>query len=236
MFNGVFDQINVNFLPVGHTHEDIDAVFSKLATKLRKAVVKTITKLMEILKSAVTKFGQTPEVRVVKEVPNVREWMLPVKPTLKQITKFRSFRIFRRPGSHSVYIKAKQTMAGDESTFSPPEGDLLLERVPDGDPCRVPLRPTQAARFGKAVEKYHQRSAFNDDDVKEWVEWLGEQAEREQNECKCCFELTSKLRHNGVRARDSEDVQQSKRSVYSKAERDLVAHLSSVGSDDQHKC
>ena len=69
--------------------QDIDAVFSKLATKLRKAVVKTITKLIEILKSAVRKFGQTPEVRVVKEVPNVREWMLPVKPTLKQITQFR---------------------------------------------------------------------------------------------------------------------------------------------------
>ena len=107
-----------------------------------------------------------------------------VKPTLDKITQFRSFRIFRRPGSHSVYIKAKQTMAGDESTFSPPEGDLLLERVPDGDPCRVPLRPTQAARFGKAVEKYYQRSAFNDDDVKDWVAWLAEQAEREQNECK----------------------------------------------------
>ena len=67
VFNGVFDQINVNFLPVGHTHEDIDAVFSKLATKLRKAVVKTITNLIETLKSAVRKFGQTPEVRVVKD-------------------------------------------------------------------------------------------------------------------------------------------------------------------------
>jgi hypothetical protein len=33
--NGLFEEIEVNFLPVGHTHEDIDQFFSRIAVRLR---------------------------------------------------------------------------------------------------------------------------------------------------------------------------------------------------------
>ena len=35
-------QINVNFLPVGHTHEDVDQFFSRVAAQLRKSGAESI--------------------------------------------------------------------------------------------------------------------------------------------------------------------------------------------------
>ena len=34
---GLLLQVKVNFLPVGHTHEDIDQLFSKISTEIRRA-------------------------------------------------------------------------------------------------------------------------------------------------------------------------------------------------------
>lgn len=36
VFLGAFEEVYVSFLLVGHTHEDIDALFSRIAEKLRK--------------------------------------------------------------------------------------------------------------------------------------------------------------------------------------------------------
>jgi len=35
--NVTFLQIQINFLPVGHTHEDIDQLFSSVAREIRQA-------------------------------------------------------------------------------------------------------------------------------------------------------------------------------------------------------
>ena len=39
----------MSFLPVGHTHEDIDAEFSRIAEKLRKTDAETLVQLMNLL-------------------------------------------------------------------------------------------------------------------------------------------------------------------------------------------
>ena len=60
IFVGVFETVGVSFLPVGHTHEDIDAVFSRIAQKLRNSVVKTVSELWKSL-AAASKKGGAPE-------------------------------------------------------------------------------------------------------------------------------------------------------------------------------
>jgi len=49
---GVFDEIDVNFLPVGHTHEDIDQFFSVLTRKLRYKDAYTFEDWKEIIYDA----------------------------------------------------------------------------------------------------------------------------------------------------------------------------------------
>ena len=42
----VFDEIVVSFLPVGHTHEDVDQMFSRFAVALRNEDAKTLDSLL----------------------------------------------------------------------------------------------------------------------------------------------------------------------------------------------
>lgn len=105
------------------------------------------------------------------------------------------------------------------------DGDVLLDQLPEGEPSRVPLRPTQLERFRQAVGKYHQQGAFSSDDVQQWEEWLDKQDARVHQECELCYTLTSTLRRNGTRTKDEGDVKAHKRAAFSKAESELVAHL-----------
>jgi len=38
----MFVQVQINFLPVGHTHEDVDQLFSKIGEEIRKTEQITI--------------------------------------------------------------------------------------------------------------------------------------------------------------------------------------------------
>lgn len=46
--NGVFKKVKISFLLVGHTHENIDQLFSRFAVALRKADVWTMDDLASI--------------------------------------------------------------------------------------------------------------------------------------------------------------------------------------------
>ena len=50
---GIFKEIEVNFLPVGHTHEDIDAVFSLISQALKKCAARTMPELIASIQRAV---------------------------------------------------------------------------------------------------------------------------------------------------------------------------------------
>ena len=51
---GVFDTVQLGFLMVGHTHEDIDALFSRFSEKIRKQAVFTFPHLMKIFNECVS--------------------------------------------------------------------------------------------------------------------------------------------------------------------------------------
>jgi hypothetical protein len=48
---GVFDEILVSFLPVGHTHEDIDALFSRFSKALTYCHARSRPELARVLKN-----------------------------------------------------------------------------------------------------------------------------------------------------------------------------------------
>ena len=46
-YHGVFQEMNINFLIVGHTHDDIDALFGRWSFKLRGTDYPTLPLLMK---------------------------------------------------------------------------------------------------------------------------------------------------------------------------------------------
>lgn len=73
---GVFKQIYVNFLPVGHTHEDIDQFFSQFAYKMRAQDCFTFDDVVQVLQKC-----HDPSTQVLKKTEylfmlhNWRSWL-----------------------------------------------------------------------------------------------------------------------------------------------------------------
>lgn len=68
VFYGVFDKIKVSFLPVGHTHEDVDQMFSCISRALRKHSVLVPSALFDIMK---TSYKPKPDVHPVQDVSSL---------------------------------------------------------------------------------------------------------------------------------------------------------------------
>ena len=46
-YYSMYEQIKVNFLPVGHTHEDVDQMFSRLSEYLKKQGAESLNGMYE---------------------------------------------------------------------------------------------------------------------------------------------------------------------------------------------
>jgi hypothetical protein len=52
--NGVFCEVQADYLPKGHTHEDVDQLFSRTGAAVSKAKVTTLTELHQVLENSFT--------------------------------------------------------------------------------------------------------------------------------------------------------------------------------------
>ena len=68
--------MHLSFLPVGHTHEDVDAAFSKVADQLRKRDVETVEDLLNML----------PKSEMLGTMFDVRNWLEPEISTLMGVS------------------------------------------------------------------------------------------------------------------------------------------------------
>jgi hypothetical protein len=64
----IFQKCKPSFLPLGHTHDDVDQMFSRFSTGLKYNDAKTLPALAQVLKKS---FNPTP---IVEEVKTVGMW------------------------------------------------------------------------------------------------------------------------------------------------------------------
>ena len=102
----IFDEVIINFLPVGHTHEDVDQMFSRFAVYNRTHDAITHLELLQNCRKA---FHPSPETEHLDCQANVtqrlRDW--PSFKKFPRITEPKSFRITRDPEGRPVcHVKA----------------------------------------------------------------------------------------------------------------------------------
>ncbi|KAL4222385.1 hypothetical protein ACF0H5_018424 [Mactra antiquata] len=100
----IFDEVQLSFLIVGHTHEDIDSAFSTISRKLRAIDAETVSDLISIIENF----------EMLKCVFDVKSWMSPNLNELSGISKPLHFKItgasvlvesFYKGQSNDVWIK-----------------------------------------------------------------------------------------------------------------------------------
>ena len=79
---GIFNMIEVSFLPVGHTHEDIDQFFSRIAIYLHYHNAITENELTEAIGNCIS---PNPRVKKLENIANFKKYIIEQK-WLKPIT------------------------------------------------------------------------------------------------------------------------------------------------------
>ena len=109
----VCKEIYINFLPVGHTHEDIDQFFSRLAMLLRRTDALSIEHLARIIPTSYkTQEGFRPTVQIWQEMANISGWFTQTGliQKLKNIMSYRAFWIQKGSNGKTI-VQVKDTMS-----------------------------------------------------------------------------------------------------------------------------
>jgi len=69
---GIYKQVYVGFLMVGHTHEDVDAMFSKFSESMRTKDAYTLPQMMDIFRNS---YSGHPVPSLVEEVPDFKSFL-----------------------------------------------------------------------------------------------------------------------------------------------------------------
>ena len=85
--SGMFQTVYVNYLLVGHTHEDIDQMFSRFSIAIGKRDIFTVAELYDIYETSYTSIsGHTPVVTGYHDQYDYLSWITPM--LLKDLTNF----------------------------------------------------------------------------------------------------------------------------------------------------
>ena len=108
---GTFTKIIVSFLPVGHTHEDIDQFFSRIAMLLRRKDAHSrlaLEKLLLSLNCSSSDWGKVRKVTHWENVANISGWLEDKVHAMDSITMWHQFKIMRCNTSGRTLLMARE--------------------------------------------------------------------------------------------------------------------------------
>jgi hypothetical protein len=108
VLTGVFKHVVVSFLPVGHTHEDIDQLFSRIAIYLMCHDALSVEGLHECIRQSYqTKTGQRCHTSHWDRVTNFSDWIQEYLEEFTGITKWHQFRFYTHQ-TQGVVIQCRE--------------------------------------------------------------------------------------------------------------------------------
>ena len=142
----VFKTVTMGFMMPGHTHDDVDAFFSKFSEALRRQTCYTLPQIMDILKGCVS---AEVESTFLTEVPDWKSFIEPHlcsgKDTLIGTREPLQFQIALKDETPVIRYK----MRSWHSQWLPAEGIPIFKTLPNGFPD-IPSgspKPMQASTF-----------------------------------------------------------------------------------------
>ena len=140
---GVFMKVKIGFLIAGHTHENIDQMFSRFSIRLRR---KECFTLPELIKVAEECFTPVPKCFTTTEIPDIAAWLDGItyaqdriQNKMKNITHSHQFKI-KCGVDGKVLVQCKQYSTSRD--WSPEPGVEVLTGLPSASiPTQVQRQP-----------------------------------------------------------------------------------------------
>jgi hypothetical protein len=154
---GVFREVYINFLLVGHTHEDIDTMFGRWSYKLRANDYSTLPMLM---KSIIDVEKQPVIPHLIEEVPNFKAfvdgYLCSGNDALQGHTNAQQFKFYK--GANGWPLMQYKLWYTNNEWLPKENGHIRLwqetmdgrSKVPSGPP--VPLVPQRMRNFDEVVK------------------------------------------------------------------------------------
>ena len=167
----VFRKIKVSFLMVGHTHEDVDQMFSRYSTYLRRQDVFTMDCLTSSFENCYT---PSPTAVVLDEMPDVCRWLHTSIQDMAYHSKPHVFKFTRDSnGKAKMVIKKWSTDTEWESCVGTAMGHVLKDH-PTGSPLLMKLdyRDQDLERLDDSI---NSASKFMSAEARRWWDqWFAE--------------------------------------------------------------
>lgn len=160
----IFEKIRLNFLPVGHTHEDIDAFFGVYSKHLAQMDVYTIEDLLQAMESCLAIIKAFPFLLDV--VYNIKEWLLPHAEELHAHTQPKSFKFVRDEEGHCIMYYRNYSHMKWEGP------QRLLKTIPTGKPNLVQptLNKIDVEALKRDLKKFEENYPVGVS--RAWARWL----------------------------------------------------------------
>lgn len=160
----VFDKIKLNFLPVGHTHEEIDAFFGVYSKHLDLNDAYTMDEMQEAMKNCIQNVKVLPF--LLDAVYNIKEWLAPHAEQLHDHTQPKCFKFVRNAAG-------KCQMFYRNYSHMPWEGPvIILKSHPGGKPSlvRPVLDRIDVEGLKRDLNKF--RDHYPEQAFSFWSEWV----------------------------------------------------------------
>lgn len=256
---GVFSKIKVSFLPVGHTHEDIDQLFSIFAVALRQANFLTPDELA----AAITASTCSPTPTVIPQLPRIfdmKGWFEPhAFKAWEQITRYRAYKFQMHPDGYPVVFNrlimagrrqleftmsrlrsaawdmtpAQRDMRITTSTQWTPEfGQPVLVSYPDPSTlCKaVPTKALPYDLIAGAVTSMFTKGLCTEEQVCSWEGYLDAFVKEDAAMCRTCSQIRAALLDQVESKKDTREVGNAKSRERRALGKQLKCHL----RDDDH--
>jgi hypothetical protein len=229
---GIFKKVKISFLPVGHTHDDVDQMFSCFSTPLKRAEIFELKDIEDVCKA---NYSPTPQFFHLEHMASWATHLAPYLPKVVQgITKPRCF-LVKRDAKGVVRHKFRNQLqtskkdAHSTDCWMPVNG--LGYRMFDDfkgfpDPSTVVRVPTKAADMDAlrgTLEKTQDYMSASQ--ISWWNEVIAKFKDEDDNACQDCTLLREEMKKNSVVKKDQGESRTLKQRAYSKAYKAMYIHL-----------
>lgn len=161
---GIFTKIKISFLMVGHTHEDIDQMFSCISRRLSKNNART---LVELIREIGLSYTPVIEVDILTYMYDVRRWLEEcIVLNLSGHIHQHQFKLVKGPDGKALLFYKKWSTS---PAWQPAQGLHIVNGRPKGVPELIDQDKSHM-NFAKDLPKY--RLHFDSDTTRWWERFI----------------------------------------------------------------